>query len=59
MRSAASHRYLVREGDSLWSIASRLQRGSDPRPLMDAIEAANHVAPGALRPGRSLVIPSV
>jgi Tfp pilus assembly protein FimV len=59
MRSAASHRYVVREGDSLWSIASRLQRGSDPRALMDAIESVNHVAPGALRPGQSLVVPSI
>jgi hypothetical protein len=59
MRQVAAHRYVVRPGDSLWSIASRLQRGSDPRPLMDAIESTNHVDPGALRPGQALLIPSV
>jgi Tfp pilus assembly protein FimV len=59
MRQVAAHRYVVRPGDSLWSIASRLQRGTDPRQLMDAIESTNHVDPGALRPGQALLIPSV
>jgi Tfp pilus assembly protein FimV len=59
MRAVAAHRYVVRPGDSLWSIASRLHRGSDPRQLMDAIESANRVDPGALRPGQTLLIPSV
>ncbi len=58
MQAVAAHRYVVRPGDSLWSIASRLQRGSDPRELMDAIESANHVDPGALHPGQTLLVPS-
>ncbi len=29
--------YVVRPGDTLWSIASRLDPGSDPRPLVDAL----------------------
>jgi LysM domain-containing protein len=59
MRPIAAHRYVVREGDTMWSIASRLQPVGDPRPLADAIESANGVDPGTLRPGQSLVVPSV
>jgi nucleoid-associated protein YgaU len=59
MRSVASHGYVVRDGDTVWSIASRLQAAGDPRQLADAIESANDVEPGALRPGQTLIIPSV
>jgi nucleoid-associated protein YgaU len=54
----ASHRYVVRQGDTLWAIALRLAPGRDPRPLVDAISAANGVDAGALVPGRTLVIPT-
>ena len=50
--------YVVRGGDTLWSIATRLAPGSDPRPLIQAIEQANHVGPGDIALGRRLVIPS-
>lgn len=53
----ASHRYVVRSGDTLWSIAERAGSG-DPRQLVDAIARANHVEPDALVPGQTLVIPS-
>jgi Tfp pilus assembly protein FimV len=33
---------VVRPGDSLWSLASRLAPGSDPRPVVDALAAARH-----------------
>lgn len=32
---------VVRPGDTAWSIADRLAGGVDPRPLVDAIVAAN------------------
>jgi nucleoid-associated protein YgaU len=51
--------YVVRDGDTLWSIAERIAPAEDPRPLVDAISAANGVDAGALVPGRTLVIPSV
>jgi hypothetical protein len=45
-RPAASHtsatRTVVRPGDSLWSVASRLVPGSDPRPVVDALASARH-----------------
>jgi Tfp pilus assembly protein FimV len=54
----AEHRYVVRSGDTLWSIARALSPSSDPRPLVDAIVAANEVDPGALVPGSTLVLPA-
>jgi Tfp pilus assembly protein FimV len=50
--------YVVRAGDTLWSIARRLAPAEDPRPLVDAISGANGVDAGGLVPGRTLVIPS-
>jgi nucleoid-associated protein YgaU len=47
----------VRPGDTLWSIARGVQDG-DPRPLVDAIQAANRADPGALVPGQVLIIPA-
>jgi nucleoid-associated protein YgaU len=53
----AQHRYVVRPGDTLWSIARRIYDG-DPRGLVDAIQAANGADPGALVPGQVLLIPA-
>ena len=33
--------YVVQPGDSLWSIAAELAPESDPRPVVDALRAAN------------------
>jgi hypothetical protein len=40
---------VVRPGDSLWSVATRLAPGEDPRPVVDALEQARRGAP--LTPG--------
>lgn len=53
----AQHRYVVRPGDTLWSIARRIHDG-DPRALVDAIQAANGTDPGALVPGQVLLVPA-
>jgi nucleoid-associated protein YgaU len=58
LESVARSTYLVREGDTLWSIARHVTLGEDPRPLVDAISAANGVEAGALVPGQTLVIPA-
>ena len=50
--------YVVRRGDTLWSIAVRLSPGEDPRPLVDALVIVNDLDPGMLVPGQSLVVPS-
>lgn len=33
--------YVVQPGDTLWSIAAAIAPGSDPRPVVDALRAAN------------------
>ncbi len=43
---------VVRPGDSLWSVASRLAPGSDPRPVVDALSEARDGAP--LVPGETV-----
>lgn len=50
--------YVVRAGDTLWSIAEGMVDGEDPRPLVDSIADANELDPGALIPGQVLVIPA-
>ena len=49
--------YVVRAGDTLWSIAQRLVDGADPRALVDAIVERNGIDPGAIVPGQAIVIP--
>lgn len=56
--SVARRAYVVREGDTLWSIAERVSPGGDPRPVVDALSAANGVVPGHLVPGQVLVVPT-
>jgi hypothetical protein len=55
----ASRRYVVRAGDTLWSIATRFEPSTDPRVVIDAITSANGVDPGALVPGQQLSVPPV
>jgi nucleoid-associated protein YgaU len=54
----SSHRYVVRPGDTLWSIAERAGQRGDPRELVDAIASVNGVQAGAIVPGQTLLIPS-
>jgi LysM repeat protein len=51
--------YVVRPGDTLWSIARRSAPSVDPRLVVGAITSANRVDPGALVPGQQLTIPAV
>jgi LysM repeat protein len=53
----ATTRYVVRPGDTLWSIAVRQAPGQDPRVIVDAIVRTNSVDPGTLVPGRELQLP--
>jgi nucleoid-associated protein YgaU len=58
-RPVMSRTYVVAAGDTIWGIASNAAPGRDPRPVVEAIERANHVLPDALVPGQTLVIPSI
>jgi Tfp pilus assembly protein FimV len=51
--------YVVRHGDTLWSIALRSSPSVDPRLVVDAIASANEVDPGALVPGQQLLLPAI
>jgi hypothetical protein len=54
-RRPATSQSVVRPGDSLWSIAARLEPGHDPRPAVDALTAARRGAP--LEPGEVVTLP--
>ncbi len=47
--------YVVQPGDTMWSIAERLDPGGDPRPLVAALEA--QVGSDTLQPGERLRLP--
>jgi LysM repeat protein len=51
-------RYVVRPGDTLWSIAQRVSPGEDPRPVVDLLTSANDLEPGNLVPGQTLIVPA-
>jgi len=47
--------YVVRPGDTIWSVAVRYDQGGDPRQLMDQLEG--EIGGGALQPGEQLIVP--
>ena len=51
--------YVVRPGDTLWGIASLVAgRGADPRPVVDALIAANHLPSPDVAAGTTLRLPA-
>jgi Tfp pilus assembly protein FimV len=48
----------VRSGDTLWTIAQRIEPDADPRAVVDAMTSANGVDPDRLIPGTRLVVPA-
>jgi len=53
------HVYVVEPGDTLWSIATRVAGpGADPRPVVDGLIAANHLAGPDVVPGTVLRLPT-
>lgn len=52
-----SIRYTVKPGDTLWSIARRIAPGQDPRPVVDALIANNHLQ-GSLQAGQAIDLPA-
>ncbi|HVM09218.1 MAG TPA: LysM domain-containing protein [Acidimicrobiales bacterium] len=47
--------YVVRSGDTLWTIARRIQPQGDVRPLVDALAAERDGRP--LQPGERIAVP--
>jgi len=54
-REVAAHVYVVRPGDTLWSIAARVRPGADPRPLVQTL--TSDLGGASLRPGEALQLP--
>ena len=48
--------YVVRPGDTLWSIAARTYAG-DPRQGIWQLERTNHLTSAIITPGERLVLP--
>jgi LysM repeat protein len=48
--------YVVRPGDTLWSVAAHMYAG-DPREGVWKIEQRNHLAGSTIVPGEKLVLP--
>ncbi len=57
-RPARTATYVVRPGDTLWSIAVRVSPGSDPRGVVDQIARANGVDATHLVPGQEILLPA-
>ncbi len=49
---------VVRDGDTLWSIALRARPGEDPRATVLEIQQRNGVDAGSLVPGMTLQVPA-
>ena len=56
--SKEARTYVVRPGDTLWTVARRTEPSVDPRIVVDAVADANDVDPGALVPGQQLAVPT-
>ena len=54
VRPVAEVSVVVQPGDTVWSLATELAAGEDPRPVVDAIAEANGGA--ALQPGQRLLL---
>jgi nucleoid-associated protein YgaU len=57
MTPASSTAVVVRAGDTLWSIAHTVAPDRDPRGVVAALRARNHLSSAALRPGQRLAVP--
>ena len=55
VKVAGGYLYVVHAGDTLWSIASKLEPGADPRPLV--AELAQQLHGAQLLPGDELKLP--
>ena len=51
-------RYVVRSGDTLWSIAHTVQPNADPRLVIDQIQRTNGLSDASLVPGQRLAVPA-
>ena len=53
----SSRTYVVRPGDTLWSIAASVSPDRDPREVIHDLDALNQAPVDRLRPGLVLTVP--
>jgi Tfp pilus assembly protein FimV len=53
----SSRTYVVRPGDTLWSIAASVSPDRDPREVIHDLDALNQAPVDRLRPGMVLTVP--
>jgi nucleoid-associated protein YgaU len=46
--------YVVRAGDTVWSVAARFAGSGDPRPVVDALIRDNYIRDAQIWPGQRL-----
>jgi LysM repeat protein len=57
-RSRPASIYVVKAGDTLWSIAARVVGpAGDPRPVVDRLVTENHIRGALVTPGQRLTLP--
>jgi hypothetical protein len=54
--AGGEERYVVRRGDTVWSIAAA-HYGGDPRESVWRLRERNHLVDGVVRPGQQLLLP--
>jgi hypothetical protein len=57
-RPPAQHSVVVEPGETLWSVATRIEPHADPRRVVADIEARNHLSSAAVEPGELLLVPA-
>lgn len=53
-----THSIVVRQGDTVWSIASKIDTERDIRELVHEIQSKNTIVNSNIRPGQKLIIPT-
>ncbi|MDT0304713.1 LysM peptidoglycan-binding domain-containing protein [Streptomonospora wellingtoniae] len=57
LREGEPSTVVVRDGDTLWSIAERVRPGDDPRSTVHEIVRVNGLSESEIEPGQELVMP--
>lgn len=55
---AVTRTAVVQPGDTLWSIAARVEPGRDTRVVVSQIRAVNHLANASVQVGQRLLLPA-